>query len=343
MKFDTIARNWLAINGSFDNFDWSLFTNSGISRDDYIDFCYYSAGYHGMPELGLSPSHQFRLCSAYYRGEPFSGMVRAYTRLSEEETRKALGLKKHDFGSLSLYWKNDFSRVTTKKLYDLLLQHLLNPSCTLLSVVIGDDATKDITLPQYLLYSQMNKTAEAVTVDSLLGMNFVSLRSVERARQAYVIGSSIYTPASECDLAEVLSSAYTFILRLCSTNLLKNVQEFTVLPLNECTHGEKASVVSQCTTEMARAASIGWSLNDIMHLFGLNIPDITYSISWFGKPTALNSREEFIQYNGKDKLMILNGSKLPERTTANVPVDIDLRDFKTMKEKLNNTGRIIID
>ena len=65
MDLKTLLQNWFAIHGDFSTFDFSLFTNSGIPRQNYIDFCFYTIGFTGVPETSIVPSRHFEIvCNA---------------------------------------------------------------------------------------------------------------------------------------------------------------------------------------------------------------------------------------------------------------------------------------
>lgn len=289
MDFRLIAKNWLAIHGNFKQFDYSIFTNSGISKSLYNDFCFYAAGFQGIPELGITPEEQMTIVSDYLAGT-------ANTKIETASILKCcslLGFKTAQCGSLALE-RPKGTKVSTIKMQDALLKYVLDPENQLISAQLADGNEIQLTLPQFLLYDHISGINH--TVDDLLKLNLIQFCKVDRTPQVYLIGSIFYSSLSDEECKEILHNVYTILLNLIDKEFATNAGDFTLLSLNECTGKGKKSVQKAFLKQIVKANALGFSLNQIMNCAGLNIPDVLYSMKEFGTPTAINENDEGIQF-----------------------------------------------
>ena len=147
MDLKTLLQNWYAIYGDFSTFDFSLFTNSGIPRQKYIDFCFYTIGFTGVPETSTTPSMHFEIvCKA------LAGLsIESVDDITIRKCLSAVGFKYRDIGCLA--FDTTYTSVSAMDMQSLLLQYLLNPNNLLIAAVTSSDSKVLLTLPQYLFYS----------------------------------------------------------------------------------------------------------------------------------------------------------------------------------------------
>ena len=235
MDLKTLLQNWFAIYGDFSTFDFSLFTNSGIPRQNYIDFCFYTIGFTGVPETSIVPSRHFEIvCNA------LAGLsIESVDGITIRKCLSAVGFKHRDIGCLAL--DTTYTSVSAMDMQSLLLQYLLNPNNLLIAAVTSSDSKVLLTLPQYLFYSYKNK--ETVTVEDLLALNLITFEHVPRTRQVYLVGSTFYSSLSDADAMSILKTVYSIVCNLFNPVMLKTAPDFAFLALNECTGKQKKTAV----------------------------------------------------------------------------------------------------
>lgn len=319
MDFSTIARNHLALNGDFNNFDFSLFTNLGVHHCDLTDFCFYNSGFHGVPELGLRPSEQYAEAVQFLLGR---GSL-------DKSAITALGLKKSDFGMLA---RMNYSTAIKNRVADLLYKFFMNPQEKPMLIQTGENQTKAITLFEFILitYAQTNKL---VTVDQLVDYDIVDYVKIERTTQAFLIGSTIHSALPEQDFNEILRDTYAFILKICSSDLLKFVAHYPTFALNFEIGKASKKLVESMTYQTVRAAALGETLDSMMHKFGLSIPDAYYSVQHFGTIVINNDNQYYwLQQDGTI------GSSPVLDSLTNSPSKIDLNvDINKFNEQWGST------
>lgn len=287
MDLKTLLQNWFAIHGDFSTFDFSLFTNSGIPRQNYIDFCFYTIGFTGVPETSIVPSRHFEIvCNA------LAGLsIESVDDITIRKCLSAVGFKYRDIGCLALY--TTYTSVSAMDMQSLLLQYLLNPNNLLIAAVTPSDSKVLLTLPQYLFYSYKNK--ETVTVEDLLALNLITFEHVPRTRQVYLVGSTFYSSLADTDAMSILKTVYSIVCNLFNPVMLKTAPDFAFLALNECTGKQKKTVEASFIKQLAASAAINVPLNQLMHCLGFNIPEVMYSLQHFGTLTAIDNDDKAIQ------------------------------------------------
>lgn len=287
MTFSDLTLNWFALYGTFDNFDYSLLTNQGIAQKDYENFCYDSILYKGDPNLQLLPKQHFELVKHYLTDKSL--------KLSKAELNcvMSLGFTHLDAGSLSDTERESLEKASEKKMYDLLLEYLFNPDNLLVSATLADGSEQLMTLQQLLLQKHIQK--ERMQAHNLLEMNLIQYKEVSRTTQVYAVGSTFYGQLSEDSFKHVLSIVYKKVLNFCNSELLATVADFPFLTLNMCMNKQKNKILKSFVKQLARASAIGLTLNDVVHLFGLNLPDVFYGMQQFGTPTLVNRDDDSIQ------------------------------------------------
>lgn len=304
MDFNVLAKNWLAVHKNFEQFDYSIFTNSGILQSLYNDFCFYAAGYHGVPEHGILPVEQFSIISNFLTGGDNSELEAATVKKCYQD----IGFKAADCGMLALD-RTKGIKASTIKMQEALLQYILDPENLLIAAQLTGGGEMQLTLPQFLLYDRMNKVER--TADELLGLNLIRFCRVNRTPQVYLIGSTFYSSLSEEECMEILHNVYCVILALVDNEFAGFAGDFTLLALNECTGKAKKSVEKSFLRQIVKANALGFSLNQIMNCLGLNIPDVMYSIKEYGMPTAINENGEGIQFVEANAKRRLSDDDLP--------------------------------
>lgn len=311
ISFNTVARNWLAIHGNFDNFDFSLLTNSGIGKSKYQDFCYYSAGFLGDEKYGLTPKEQFKQSADFLTGK------------DTEKPAKAFQLQNTDRGTYAVFAKK-FSKVKMQKAFDTLLSYFFNPNNTLISVTYSDGSAS----AQTIFHTVLEKYARGkkLEVRDILTLNLVKCVCSARTSQAYFVGNTFVSSLNEAEMQEVLQSAYECVLAVCSDDFLDSLADFPVLALNDGIGKSKAKTLKQFRKQLMVATCCNVTLNDLMHLFSYNIPDVLYSIKTFGTVASVTETGEFMSLTDDNKLMRQSDITLP-LVDETISVELDTSDF----------------
>lgn len=335
MELKTLLRNWFAIHGDFSTFDFSLFTNSGIPKQKYIDFCFYTLGFSGIPDASVSPSEHFEIVRNTLAGLS----TKSADEILTKKCLSAVGFKIKDAGCLAL--DTAYTSISAMDMQSLLLQYLLNPDNLLIAAVTSSDSKVLLTVPQYLFYSYKNK--ETVTVDDLLALNLITFEHVSRTKQVYLVGSTFFSSLADADTRNILKTVYSIVCNLFNPVMLKTAPDFAFLSLNECTGKQKKTVEASFTKQLVASAAIHVSLNQLMHCLGFNIPDVMYSLQHFGTPTAIDNDNKAIQLfsNG----MIQTGLNLDDLHPLDKSLDIhfDKEDFMNIFGGNNEPRTISID
>lgn len=321
MNFDVIAQNHLALNGNFDSFDFSMFTNMGIPKSDYKNFCYYAAGFRGFPELEITPEDHFRLMKAALRGDMSDLEKVDWGGLP---ACKVLDLSKHDFGA---YPPLTYQTATQNKVSALLHNCLMSPDFRPITITFNDKEPKDLTIFRYIALQMENK--KKVTVQELMSSNIVSLHHISHTTQSFLIMPTVYSPITNADFNKILFDIYTRVLQLCSADFIKYYLYF---PMNAINFS-----LGQCSTkhlhafkmQMVRAGAVGMTLNEMMHLFDMNIPDALYSFSKFGVISVKNYDGSYVFLNGDSAVTCDNAlSFLESCADTDAIINVDVEEFK---------------
>lgn len=292
ISFNTVARNWLALHGNFNQFDYTLFTNSGIPKEQYENFCYYSAGF--KPSKNKTPKEVFEAAC--------------------EKKKSSL-----------LPFNSSFDKNTANSVLSLLTSWFLNPDNKLLSVrlTFGDVIAQ--TLFQYVWLQHHGHVS--VTAEDLMDLNIVSYSCEKRTTQAYLVGTQVISSLSEDEFNRVLKLAYDRVLAVCNSDkLMNNIGEFAVLCMNETTGVAKKSVLAEFKNALILAGAIDTTLNKIMHSFGYNIPDVAYSIDSFGSVAMINEYNKYVSVTAEGTLLEHDIGKLPS-VTSEIEINLNADDF----------------
>lgn len=306
MDFSIIARNWLALNGDFKNFDFSLFTNTNIPRTMYEEFCYYAAGFSSGTAL---PSTVFK-CSVDHL-------------LGKSAPKDSVLFSAKDKGLLSCF-KPEFPQATMQKAFSVLKSYVFNADSKLLSVSFATGEIMNQTIFQYVLMQHCN--GKAVTVDDLMQLNLITNAYEKKTTQVYAIGSVIISPLSDDKFEEVLRSVYECVLAVCQPKFMDLIGELTLLSLNEGTGSAKKSVIKWYMLYLCIADIVGMTMNDLFHLFGYNIPDSMHSIENFGTLSFLGDQQKFQVLSASKTIETCAIGELPARVD-DVDIFIDADTF----------------
>lgn len=329
MTFSDLTLNWFALYGTFDNFDYSLLTNQGILQKDYENFCFDSISYKGDTDIPLFPRQHFELVKQYLTDKSL--------KLNKAELNcvTSLGFTHLDAGSLSNAERESLGKASEKKMYDLLLEYLFNPDNLLVSAMLADGSEQLMTLQQLLLQKHIQK--EKLQAHDLLEMNLIQYKEVSRTTQVYAVGSTFYGQMNEESFQHVLSIVYKKVLNFCNSELLATVTDFPFLTLNMCMNKQKNKILKSFIKQLARASAVGLTLNDVVHLFGLNIPDVFYGMQQFGTPTLVNRDEDSIQL-APDSTLQKRAVALGIETLANpIQPQVNTEEFKEKWATFENT------
>lgn len=322
MNFNVIAQNHLALNGNFDDFDFSMFTNMGIPKSDYKNFCYYAAGFHGFPELKIVPEDHFRLMKAALRGDT-SDLEKVNWGGAPEY--KVLGIPKQDFGA---YAPLTYQTATQNKVSALLHNCLMSPDFRPITVTFNDKEAKDLTIFRYIALQMENK--KKVTVQELMDLNMISLYRTNHTTQSFLIVPTIYSPITNADFNKILSDIYAKALKLCSADFIKYYLYFPMNAINFSLGQSSAKHLRAFKMQMVRAGAVGMTLNEMMHLFDMNIPDALYSFSKFSVISVKNYDGSYVFLNGDSAVTCNNAlSFLESCTGTDVTIDVDVEEFKS--------------
>lgn len=324
MTFDVFAENWLAIHGNFDDFE-NTYIGRELPKEDFENFLYYSAGFGTYPDRGLGPAGRFNLLVHFIQGDE---KAKAYKDAIYDFTKRQNG--KQLFGSMDLSG-NGFT-ATQKKILDVLKAYFFNPDNLCVVVETKENTVEYLTLFQYIQIAA--KQGMKINVKSLMAQQFIVYHKVERAKSTYLLGRELFTPASEKDFNDVLHKVYESVLTICSSDFLDALPALPCSAIAKAANRKRVKSEQMCLY-IAKAAAIDMTLNDIVHLFGLNVADAQYSLGAFNGLVTIVNDHEYLAVDRKGRMTQHSLYEDIKRFDHEVDITIDAEGFHEAMKRVN--------